>query len=192
MCGEDMGRCLNPEHCCSQYGYCGVTEAHCGAGCQSEFGVCNEKNILVSKVNGRCGPDYGKCANSNQCCSKYGYCGTTSDHCGAGCQDDYGSCSLSQKTSNTTSAINTSSNTANATKTSSTTSAAKTTTTSTTLSATVSTTFDEIPVSMASGRCGPEFGKCPKSNQCCSKYNYCGTSTDHCNYGCQPKYGICN
>ncbi|CZR54754.1 uncharacterized protein PAC_04638 [Phialocephala subalpina] len=27
-----------------------------------------------------------------QCCSKYGYCGTTSDFCGAGCHPDAGTC----------------------------------------------------------------------------------------------------
>lgn len=26
--------------CCSQWGWCGTTDAHCGSGCQSAFGVC--------------------------------------------------------------------------------------------------------------------------------------------------------
>jgi len=40
-CGKKYGtRCPYGE-CCSRYGWCGVTKAHCGKGCQSEFGVCN-------------------------------------------------------------------------------------------------------------------------------------------------------
>lgn len=27
--------------CCSQYGYCGDTSAHCGSGCQSAYGTCS-------------------------------------------------------------------------------------------------------------------------------------------------------
>jgi hypothetical protein len=27
--------------CCSKYGYCGITEAHCGEGCNPSFGICN-------------------------------------------------------------------------------------------------------------------------------------------------------
>ncbi|KFY06918.1 hypothetical protein V492_07630 [Pseudogymnoascus sp. VKM F-4246] len=33
-------------HCCSKYGYCGDTDAHCGAGCQSGFGVCGAEGLL--------------------------------------------------------------------------------------------------------------------------------------------------
>lgn len=28
--------------CCSQYGYCGDTTAHCGTGCQSSYGTCTD------------------------------------------------------------------------------------------------------------------------------------------------------
>jgi len=41
-------------------------------------------------------------------------------------------------------------------------------------------------------RCGASFGAiCPKG-LCCSKYNYCGSTREHCDVGCQPKYGICH
>ncbi|OUM56505.1 carbohydrate-binding module family 18 protein, partial [Piromyces sp. E2] len=44
-CGEDYGVC--PEgQCCSKYGWCGITEEHCGAGCQSEF----VKNIINNNL----------------------------------------------------------------------------------------------------------------------------------------------
>ncbi|OUM64771.1 carbohydrate-binding module family 18 protein [Piromyces sp. E2] len=48
--------------------------------------------IPVSTVKARCGPEYGRCANSNECCSQYGWCDTTSAHCGTGCQPKYGIC----------------------------------------------------------------------------------------------------
>lgn len=28
--------------CCSQYGYCGATSAHCGTGCQADYGTCTD------------------------------------------------------------------------------------------------------------------------------------------------------
>ncbi|OUM63420.1 carbohydrate-binding module family 18 protein [Piromyces sp. E2] len=39
----------------------------------------------------RCGPKYGKCRN-NECCSEYGWCSDSSEHCGRGCQPLYGRC----------------------------------------------------------------------------------------------------
>lgn len=38
-CGQRVARCRIGE-CCSQYGWCGVTPAHCGPGCQHFFGRC--------------------------------------------------------------------------------------------------------------------------------------------------------
>ncbi|KAK0728914.1 hypothetical protein B0T21DRAFT_203386 [Apiosordaria backusii] len=38
-CGAGLGSCPAGQ-CCSQYGWCGVTSEHCGAGCQSGFGTC--------------------------------------------------------------------------------------------------------------------------------------------------------
>lgn len=28
-----------------QYGYCGATAAHCGAGCQKGYGQCNKQHV---------------------------------------------------------------------------------------------------------------------------------------------------
>ncbi|ORX83263.1 hypothetical protein BCR32DRAFT_326455 [Anaeromyces robustus] len=44
----------------------------------------------LSKAN-RCGKGYGSCPD-NACCSQWGWCGFTSDHCGAGCNKEYGRC----------------------------------------------------------------------------------------------------
>lgn len=47
-CGAKVGQtCINhPEdRCCSRYRYCGGTDAHCGAGCQSGLGVCGAEGL---------------------------------------------------------------------------------------------------------------------------------------------------
>lgn len=45
----------------------------------------------IVKPDGACGADYGNCP-SPQCCSYWGYCGTSEDYCADGCQSPYGSC----------------------------------------------------------------------------------------------------
>ncbi|OUM63651.1 carbohydrate-binding module family 18 protein, partial [Piromyces sp. E2] len=184
-CGPSYGRCAHTNECCSQYGWCGTSTDHCGTGCQSEFGQCSgtankitnavvkktttvtaikKTNIPVSTVSGKCGPSYGRCAHTNECCSQYGWCGTSTDHCGMGCQSEFGQCSgaTAIKKTNTVAAVK------------------KTTTKST-----------SIPISTVEYRCGPSFGRCANKNECCSQYGWCGTTTDHCKVGCQSSYGIC-
>jgi len=99
-CGEDYGKCPSGQ-CCSKYGWCGKTDNYCSNGCQSEFGDCKGTTIptittttnSISTVEGRCGEDYGKCPSS-YCCSRYGWCGTTDDHCSVskGCKSEFGKC----------------------------------------------------------------------------------------------------
>ena len=51
-------------------------------------------SILVYSLCGnkdRCGEEYGMC-DDDDCCSKYGWCGQTEEHCEVGCQPDYGIC----------------------------------------------------------------------------------------------------
>jgi len=59
------GVCASGE-CCSQWGWCGTSSAHCSG---SGGGTCG---------NGNRGN--GVCAN-RQCCSQWGWCGTSSAHC---------------------------------------------------------------------------------------------------------------
>ena len=81
------GKCLNDQECCSPWGWCGVTLDHCGVGClggpcyksrtvpkvlPSDFTYCGESQI-----------GFGLCANSGECCTRFGWCGTNDDHCGA-------------------------------------------------------------------------------------------------------------
>ena len=54
----------------------------------------------VSRTS-RCGSAFSlTCQGSSygNCCSQYGYCGSTSDHCSKGCQSGYGTCSSSPST----------------------------------------------------------------------------------------------
>jgi hypothetical protein len=107
--------------CCSQYGYCGSSTDHCGTGCQSVFGTCGSSSSapassgassvassaasstaptatpsnLVTSPDATCGGTSGyTCigAAEGECCSQYGYCGTTPDHCGTGCNPLFGNC----------------------------------------------------------------------------------------------------
>jgi hypothetical protein len=108
-CGSGIGVC-NKGECCSKYGWCGTSEKYCSIerGCQSEFGDCTGKeknvNVATEKVNkfentiaysdsDRCGKNEGRCRN-DECCSKYGWCGTTKSYCSKdkGCQSEFGRC----------------------------------------------------------------------------------------------------
>jgi peptidoglycan/xylan/chitin deacetylase (PgdA/CDA1 family) len=40
-CGADAGYRCPAGNCCSQYGWCGTSSAHCGAGCQIAYGICS-------------------------------------------------------------------------------------------------------------------------------------------------------
>lgn len=70
--------------CCSASGYCGNTTDHCANGCQS--GPCI---VGGETFDGTCGPSHGNTVcgawAQGSCCSAAGYCGSTTDHCGAGC-----------------------------------------------------------------------------------------------------------
>jgi len=108
-CGPNVAYCAEGL-CCSKYGYCGSTADYCGLGCQTGFGRCNDITIVTRKVVytkttssvptnsqnliitvGRCGDGVGYC-KQGYCCSKYGWCGKTDQHCGAGCQTEFGQC----------------------------------------------------------------------------------------------------
>ncbi|EGY15674.1 chitinase [Verticillium dahliae VdLs.17] len=102
-CGPSKGVCSGGE-CCSQYNYCGLTEAHCGSGCQGLFGHCGTQPAAISppanaqglpiSSDGSCGAGKATCRGygEHQCCSQYGYCGSTTEYCGQGCQAAFGLC----------------------------------------------------------------------------------------------------
>jgi len=92
--------------CCSQYGWCGASTDHCGTGCQSAFGSCGANTggggggsgggVSPDNTCGNtgAGANHGYTCPSGefQCCSQYGYCGSSADHCGTGCQSAFGIC----------------------------------------------------------------------------------------------------
>ncbi|KAL7904701.1 carbohydrate esterase family 4 protein [Trichoderma velutinum] len=81
--------------CCSFYGYCGKTAEYCGTGCDRNFGDCTPLGDVPNTTNGLCGSAHAATClhfGNKTCCSKYGYCGSSGDHCGDGCQKGYGRC----------------------------------------------------------------------------------------------------
>jgi len=97
QCGDGIGICADGL-CCSKHGWCGSTSEYCGIGCQSEFGNCDSDTntatittTIEDSTKGRCGSTFGECPD-NLCCSQYGYCGDSVDHCGTGCQLSFGRC----------------------------------------------------------------------------------------------------
>ena len=87
-----VANAANGGACCSPYGYCGSTADYCGSGCQVDFGTCSGSETVVIDPN-QCGPanNNNKCV-SGLCCSQNGWCGNTTDYCGAGCQTGFGDC----------------------------------------------------------------------------------------------------
>jgi len=137
--------------------------------------------IKPTSTNGKCGEGYGNCP-TGKCCSKYGWCGKTSDYCdiAKGCQSEFGQCNnTTTKKTTTTTTTTTTKKTTKKTK--------KTTTTATT------TTKKTEPTVSTTGQCGNGYGKCP-NGECCSKYGWCGKSNKHCavDQGCQSEFGKCN
>ena len=63
------GRCSDSSMCCSMYGWCGTSPAHC-AGTGTEVGTCGGGN----RGN-------GICEDTSLCCSQWGWCGRSSAHC---------------------------------------------------------------------------------------------------------------
>ncbi|KAK8254637.1 hypothetical protein HDK77DRAFT_497127 [Phyllosticta capitalensis] len=208
--------------CCSQWGYCGIGDPWCGAGCQSEFGDCDSISSVSSSSpptgtadpassgsagisasstpsglpfpDGACGPTYGglTCANST-CCSEWGFCGVGDGYCGTGCQAAYGQCNGGSQSSAAGSSVSVSI--------SMTSSPIIPTPSSTGAGGTSPSAFTVSPPSSSAssfpdGACGAQAGgqTClnAPSGRCCSQYGYCGAGDDFCGTGCQSAYGNCN
>jgi hypothetical protein len=66
--------------CCGDNAQCTNDPNNCGSGIYNNFD--GSKAVRISK-NGQCGGSQGKktiCPN-NQCCSQWGWCGFTAEHC---------------------------------------------------------------------------------------------------------------
>jgi len=121
----------------------------------------------------RCGGEYGRCP-AGQCCSKNGYCGTSSLFCAPsqGCQSAYGDCKCGGENGSCPAGQCCSKN-------------GYCGTTKAYCSA------DRCQSKFGDCKCGNDFGKC-SAGQCCSKKGYCGTTKAYCSADrCQSEFGDC-
>lgn len=183
--------------CCSSYGWCGETPAHCGEGCLSG---CNNgaepssvkpvatsskapaASAVAPRADGRCGKEFGgaTCDPKGEyggCCSSYGYCGSTDGHClpANGCQNGCSGVASSAAPATSKSATRPPS----------------TTTSGEPVLGKPSSTPGTKPTGKPTtdGSCGAKFGNTVcgtwAQGSCCSMYGYCGNTTSHCGEGCQ-------
>ena len=94
-CGPSFGDTVCPAgQCCSVYAFCGSTSEHCETACASQCTTLNSPSGNIGP-NGPCGPKSASgsdvCA-SGLCCSQFGYCGSTGEYCGLGCNTAFGQC----------------------------------------------------------------------------------------------------
>ncbi|KAH8601633.1 glyoxal oxidase N-terminus-domain-containing protein [Bisporella sp. PMI_857] len=156
--------------CCSQYGWCGNTEGHCGTGCISGCAPIpppptpSDSNTIPPRGDGLCGAKNGGATCDPKgpfggCCSQFGFCGNTSSHCliSEGCQNG---CTGSGHSFGQDEPILGPLGGGNG-----------------------------VGGETKDGTCGANNGNTvcgnwPKGN-CCSAYGFCGNTDGHCGAGCQ-------
>ncbi|KAL2043167.1 hypothetical protein N7G274_004227 [Stereocaulon virgatum] len=169
--------------CCSSHGWCGGTADYCGAGCTSGCTTVTKPPRQADpptapRTDGRCGSDFGgSTCDANGpyggCCSHYGYCGSTAQHClfSNGCQNG---CTPAAGTTSADATKPTSSVAASGTQ--------------EPVLGKPSTAPSTGPVT-TDGTCGAGNGNTVCGNwpqgACCSLYGFCGKTTAHCGSGCQ-------
>ncbi|MCJ1429075.1 hypothetical protein MMC29_006988 [Sticta canariensis] len=158
--------------CCSPFGWCGDSDAHCGAGCQS--GPCTKVDGTKPRSDGQCGSGFGgaPCDPNGEfggCCSSAGWCGKTAAHCdkAQGCQSG---CTTGGGGGTGTTPPTPSSSQAEPV-----------------LGA--PTNAPPTGATTRDGTCGADNGNTVCGNWvqggCCSMYGFCGDTTAHCGNGCQ-------
>ncbi|TKW50087.1 Chitin deacetylase [Colletotrichum tanaceti] len=217
-CGSTAAYCGTG--CQSKYGTCGSQSSSSsvgsgtasntrssapssGTGTRSATGSSSAPSSTSTRpvsTDGQCGVGKGRqCTGSafGNCCSQYNFCGSTSGHCGTGCQSAFGTCnagSASSAGSSAGSSSRASSAAAGGSSTASSTGALPTSSAPTGVSSTNPAAATNTRLS-TSGECGGTNGfNCLGSNfgDCCSPYNYCGNTTAHCDTGCQSTFGRCS
>ncbi|KAK3367443.1 hypothetical protein B0T24DRAFT_659382 [Lasiosphaeria ovina] len=183
-----------------------------GAGSNSAHNTSRNGERLsrleLRQSGAQCGSGVGSCP-SNLCCSDYGFCGDTIDHCYPlfGCQAQYGTCGWPRTAPQPTT---TAAPPPPPPPTSTTSSTSTTpppppppTTSSTSTTPTSVYTPPPPPPSTTStpvrsgvttnGMCGNGtlcIGS-PNYGPCCSQFFWCGSSLDFCGAGCQSQFGAC-
>ncbi len=72
------------------------------------IGITAFSTLLHSVVAQQCGPGMSSCSGNN-CCSRYGWCGTSAAYCGTGCQSGFGICAAGNPSSSTSTSTSTTS-----------------------------------------------------------------------------------
>ena len=82
---------------------CGGSAMASATGASQAASSTGTSTSLVVTTKGECGPTVGQtCIGSTiygNRCSSFGYCGSTTAHCGSGCQSAYGTCGANGTTS---------------------------------------------------------------------------------------------
>ncbi|KAF2742347.1 carbohydrate-binding module family 18 protein [Sporormia fimetaria CBS 119925] len=187
--------------CCLSSGLCGGETAHCGGGCQSQFGTCTGDS--KTSPDGTCGGTKGyTCGSSGfgDCCSSSGFCGSETAHCSTGCQTQFGSCKGGSKASPDGTCGGTKGYTCSG---------------SGFGDCCSSSGFCGRETAHCSAGCQTAFGTCSSGSSkistdgtcggskgfictgsgfgdCCSSSGFCGKETAHCSTGCQTAFGTCS
>ncbi|KAK1830618.1 hypothetical protein QBC39DRAFT_308574 [Podospora conica] len=157
---------------------------------------------------GTCGASAGRCPN-DLCCSDYGFCGDSVDHCAPllNCQSQYGVCGWPRVVAPPpTTSTPPPPTTAAPPPTTTTTPVVVVTTAPPTISTAISSlpiptrvvppTSTSVPVFgtiTTNGMCGNGttcLGN-PNVGPCCSQFFYCGSSLEYCGAGCHVEFGAC-
>ncbi|CAG5156679.1 uncharacterized protein ALTATR162_LOCUS4476 [Alternaria atra] len=108
-----------------------------------------------------------------ECCSQYGYCGNTADHCQTGCQAGFGKCGAQPSASPSASA------------------SVSASVTGPVPTPTGPTTTDGSCGAANGGMTCIGFNGPAGLSECCSEYGYCGNTDIYCAAGCQAGFGKC-
>ncbi|TGO89880.1 hypothetical protein BPOR_0089g00100 [Botrytis porri] len=138
--------------------------------------------------------------NTGGCCSAYGYCGNTTDYCGTGCQNAFGTCTgTTVQPSENTFTCGASNGGLSCTGGLCCSTSGYCGNTTDYCDSGCQSTFGTCTTAAAEpatgGTCGPNFGGATcGGNQCCSVSGYCGTTQDYCSDpgSCSLGYGRCD
>eukprot|EP00833_Pecoramyces_ruminatium_P000382 jgi/Orpsp1_1/1174414/evm.model.c7180000050008.1 len=147
--------------------------------------LCFKTSLAYNySTDGKCGPSNGyRICPGNECCNKNGICGFDKNHCGTGCQSEFGYCLPSNYQSLSCSScigcVDCDKNPKNALLCPSTCKKKE--------------SYNSKLKISTDGNCGPDYGTVCPSEKCCSKYGHCGTKEKYCDisYGCQIGFGRC-